>query len=295
MNAQISSLSPELLKANQRLHELRQLAQSNKATTRSSGQVPPWEETSSEDSFLTVDAVTQLPSHLGWGSVSASLAIRSALGRHEPESDPVIAKQLRADHPSSRSISDESHSGGQPLGFSEKVASGTQLRLPLDGDTIKHYPSLGIASLREEQAAIYRVWLMCRYLDVDGRGWLPVQDLREQLTGKESKLRLFCWRRLRQVLGQGHGRFWQWDKVQERLWLYVASRIAVHLDVERLSGKPVAIPVKSVTQSIGDFKAHLYGAWHSGRKTNNPISREVQRSITSIPERTQRHYCKVAK
>jgi len=294
MNTQISSLSPELLKANQRLHELRLLAQSNKATTRSSGQVPPWEETSSEGILPTVDAVSQLPSHLGWGSASASLAIRSALGRRESESDVVADKQLRADHPSSRSISDGSYSGDQPLGVYGRARQGLQLRLPLDGDTVKHYPSIGIAALKTEQATLYRVWLMCRYLDMNGRGWLPVQDVREQLTGKESKLRLFCWRRLRQVLGQGHGRFWQWDKVQERLWLFGAANVAAHLDVTRLSGKPVALPVKSVTQSIGEFKAHLYGAWHSGRKTNNPISREVQEAITSIPERTQRHYCKVA-
>ncbi len=107
-------------------------------------------------------------------------------------------------------------------------------------------------------------------------------------------LRLFCWRRLRQILGQGHSRFWKWDKANNRLWLYGAARVAVNLDVARLSGKPVALTVKTITAGIGDFKAHLYGAWHSGRKTNNPISRDVQQAITSIPQRTQRHYCKVA-
>ena len=55
------------------------------------------------------------------------------------------------------------------------------------------------------------------------------------------------------------------------------------------------LAVTAVAKSIGDFKAHLYAAWHSGRKSNNPISREVQESITSVPERTQRHYSKVAK
>lgn len=84
------------------------------------------------------------------------------------------------------------------------------------------------------------------------------------------------------------------DGVFERYGLYGATRVSVNLDVERLTGKPVALPAKTITKSISDFKAHLYGAWHSGRKTNNPISREVQQSITSIPERTQRHYCKVA-
>ena len=85
------------------------------------------------------------------------------------------------------------------------------------------------------------------------------------------------------------------DPIDETLpWLFGAARVGAHLDVERLSGKPVALPVKTITAGIGDFKAHLYGAWHSGRKINNPISREVHEAITSIPERTQRHYCKVA-
>jgi len=115
------------------------------------------------------------------------------------------------------------------------------------------------------------------------------------LTDKESKLRLFGWQRLRQILGQGHGRFWTWDKGDGRVWLFGAARVAANLEVTRLSGKPVLLPVTAVTTNISDFNAHLYAAWHSGRKSNNPISREVQESITSVPERTQRHYCQVAK
>jgi len=286
-----------LLAANERLLTLRGQIQAtkgkeptDKATTN-----PPWQVAElSPNSFSTTDFVSQLPSHLGWGTAAATQAIRTSLAHHRPDPDPAKDNQLKADHPSFRSISNESYLGGQPLVVSEKTPIGSQLRLPLDGDSVKHYPSIGIAALKEDQSAIYRVWLMCRYLDVNGRGWLPVQEVREQLTGKKSKLRLFCWRRLRQVLGQGHGRFWQWDKAQGRVWFFGAASVAVNLDVARLSGKPVALPVKSVTKSIGEFKAHLYGAWHSGRKTNNPISREVQQSITSIPERTQRHYCKVA-
>lgn len=145
-----------------------------------------------------------------------------------------------------------------------------------------------------EQAAIYRVWLLCRYLDEPGRGWLNVYDVRENLTDKESILRLFGWR-LRQVLGQGHGRFWSWDKGNGRVWLFGAARVSANLEVTRLSGKPVLLPVTAVTGSIGTFKAHLYAAWHSARKSNNPISREVQESITGVPKRTHRHYSQVAK
>jgi hypothetical protein len=288
--------------ANQRLLHLREQYQKNKAGNQTEhvnapvDDHPPWKESvPSEKTGNVVSLVTRLPSHLGWESEPASQVIRAALGQNKSEPDPVADEQLRADHPSFRSMADGSYPGGQPLGVSEKTQTGSQLWPPLDGDTIKHYPSIGIAALKAEQAAIYRVWLMCRYLDVAGRGWLPVQDVRVQLSGKESKLRLFCWRRLRQILGQGHEQFWTWDKIQGRIWLFGAARVAAHLDVERLSGKPVALPVKTITAGIGDFKAHLYGAWHSGRKTNNPISRNAQETITGIPERTQRHYCKIAK
>ena len=291
------STSASLLAANERLLALRKQIQATKSKepTEKATDIPPWQIAEPSSHFPSItDYVSQLPDHLGWDSAAATQAIRTALSQHSLAPDHVIAKQLKADHPSFRSILDGSYAGGQPLGVSENDTVGTQLRLPIDGDTVKHYPSIGIAALRNEQAAIYRVWLMCRYLDVQGRGWLPVQDVRKQLTGKESKLRLFSWRRLGQILGQGHGRFWDWDKAEKRVWLYGAAKTAANLEISRLVGKPVALPVKTITAGIGDFKAHLYGAWHSGRKTNNPISRQVQQSITSIPERTQRHYCEVA-
>ncbi|MBE7533654.1 MAG: hypothetical protein HS099_28505 [Ardenticatenaceae bacterium] len=104
---------------------------------------------------------------------------------------------------------------------------------------------------------------------------MSVSDVCQQLTGKESKLRLFGWRRLRQVWAQGHGLFWEWDKTSGRLWLYGAAAVAANLDVPRLTDRVVALPLSAMMASIGDFKAHLYAAWHSGRRRNNPISRQV--------------------
>jgi len=295
-----SSPSPELQQANERLHKLRQETQLYKAELglkgpkRPSLDNPPWEESESIKSAQSSAAiVTKLPSHLGWGSAPASKAIRKAIRCRDREA--LKDKCLTADHLPFRPIVDECDQGYQPSDSQSSETAGRQLGLLLYKEAIKHYPDIGIAALKQEQAAIYRVWLICRYLDEQGRGWLPVQEVREQLTGKESKLRLFGWRRLRQILGQGHGRFWTWDKGNARLWLFGAARVAANLKVTRLRGKTVFLPVTAVTKSIGEFKAHLYAAWHSGRKSNNPISREVQESITSVPERTQRHYCKVAR
>ncbi len=114
-----------------------------------------------------VTAITHLPSHLGWESQSISLVVRKAGQRCEVSA--TIAEQLGADHPSSCPMPDRSDTDGQPLGISETAGVGAQLRLPLDGDTVRHYPSIGLAVLQAEQAAPYRVWLLCRYLDEQGR------------------------------------------------------------------------------------------------------------------------------
>lgn len=50
------------------------------------------------------------------------------------------------------------------------------------------------------------------------------------------------------------------------------------------------LPVTALTNGMGIFKAHLYGAWHSSKEKTKPISRQTQRSLLHIPERTQRHY-----
>ncbi len=301
MNASPSSPSPALLRANQRLYALRQQAQSHKTASdqetakRPFLTVPPWQEAEPTDAPLTTaEAVLKLPAHLGWDSTAVTAAIRTAAKKQETA---PVDKPLRAGHPSFCAIRHRSHPGGQPLAVYEPDTSHTarQLRLQLDGDTVKHYPSLGIAALQAEAATTYRLWLLCRYLDIDGRGWLPISEIRQQFTGTDARLKLCTWRRLRQLLGQGQGQFWQWDKVRQRLWLFGTARTAVHLNLPRLTGKPVALPIKAITQNIGDFKAHLYAAWHSGRKVNNPISREVQQNLTGIPERSQRHYCRVAK
>lgn len=301
MNASPSSPSPALLRVTQRLYELKQQAQSHKTASDQSNAkrpfptIPPWAEAKPTTAPLTTtDAVFKLPAHLGWGSTAVTAAIRTTAKKQKQS---PTDKPLRAGQPSFCAIRLRSHPDGQPLAVHDRATNhtGRQLRLPLDGDTVRHYPTLGIAALQAEAATTYRLWLLCRYLDIDGRSWLPVSEIRQQFTGKDARFRLCSWRQLRQVLGQGQGQFWQWDKARQRLWLLGAVRTAAHLNLARLIGKPVALPIKTITQNIGEFKAHLYAAWHSGGKVNNPISREVQQDLTGIPERGQRHYCRIAK
>lgn len=116
------STSACLQVANERLLALREQIQAtkgkeptDKATTN-----PPWQIAEpSPNSFSTTDFVSQLPSHLGWGSASASQAIRATQNKHKPE--PVEANQLRADHPNGSRPLMNVRMDGQPLGVYDKV------------------------------------------------------------------------------------------------------------------------------------------------------------------------------
>lgn len=154
--------------------------------------------------------------------------------------------------------------------------------------------------LKTGLAAPGRIWLLLRYLDQDGRGWLAVDQVRQQLGHKESALRVCGWRQLRNLLRQGQGIFWQRDK--SRIWLKSAARVAIALEVDRLRGRPVNVPLKALLEGIGQVRAHFYATFHSGRSfqssrpgkkedgPDKPISRATLRTISHVPARTQRLY-----
>lgn len=211
-------------------------------------------------------AVSQLPPHLGWGSHALSTHLR----KNKPVLPPVV---------------EDPHSfNPQPCHTPHPPPASSQ---------VKHFPTLGLQAIRQQLVPHYQVWLACRLLDKAGRGWLMVKDVRQQLTAADEALRLFGWRRLRQVLHQGNGRFWQWDRHEGRLWLHGVAKLAASLDSPKMSGLPVYVPSNALTEGIATFKAHLYAAWHSGRRANKPVSRQTLRKLTAVPERTQRHYEKV--
>jgi hypothetical protein len=148
--------------------------------------------------------------------------------------------------------------------------------------------------LRTGLAASGRIWLLLRHLDQEGRGWLALDQVQQQLCDKESFLRVCGRRQLRNLLRQGKDIFWQRDK--SRIWLRSAGRVAIALEVDRLRGRPVAVPLEALLAGMGQVRAHLYATFHSGRpgkqedSPGNPISRATLRTISHVPARTQRVY-----
>ena len=92
-------------------------------------------------------------------------------------------------------------------------------------ETVPAFPSLLVAMLKERVETAGRVYLLLRHLDPQGRGWVSVDTARQALTDKSSRLHVCGWRRLRQILHQGAGIFWQRDG-QDRLWLRGPHKIA---------------------------------------------------------------------
>lgn len=163
-------------------------------------------------------------------------------------------------------------------------------------DTIKLYRSLCNQILQREEASVGRVWYLLRYLDQAGRGWLSIEDVREALTAKGSAIRVFGWRRLRQILAQGEGVYWHRECRQEghRIWLFGLGKMAQEIGVTHLSGAPTEIPVTHLLGGIQEVRAHFYALTHS-RKRPAPIARITIRGLTGSAERTQQTYDKVSK
>ena len=258
VNSREKSRLERLQAANERLFALRQQAASRRAD--SAGDRQQVAENSEEKT---------LPAHLGWGSVQFS---RQAKLHKAPPS---------AETPPTTPI--------QPTPPPEPIVKQEVVR-PAN---IQAHPSILTAMLREEVESIGRIWLLARHIDQAGRGWLSIDELREHLTDKQSSLRCVGWRRLRQILTAGEGRFWNRDPFG-RIFLYGTTRVAQQLDVEKLTGQAVLLPIKTLTASIGTVRANFYSSFHSGRAHYDgcgmPISRLVLTEQTGVSERSQRTY-----
>ena len=248
--------SPALLAANARLFALRAgRTQSDKAHP---------EETAVSSPPTTAAFIQTLPSHLGWGSVAVT-----AVCRREQIETTDDRRQIG--------------------GLSSVVCrlSPTSITT-LKNQTTKLYPDLAQAMLQNEVSSAARLWLLLRHIDGEGRGWLRIDEQRQQLCHKQSADYFCGWRQFRNLLAQGEEVYWTRDR--ERIWLRGTVAVAHLLGVTRLTGAPVVLPLTAVYGGIGLFRAHLYASRHSGRKEAAPISRAVLRQQSGVAGRTQRHY-----
>lgn len=263
MDGSHTTPSPQLIEANRRLHALR-------VQMRHGRPVPGKEDLSGSACRLLADTPAQgsglpprvgLPAHLGWGSGPLTAVLR----RQAPESSAGAARFAET---AVTRVQGELNDGNKQ---SDRLSLGSPR--PSARDWVKLYPDIGLGMLREEMTAPGRLWLLLRYLDTAGQGALRIDIIKQTLTPKSSTLRLCGKRQLRNLLKAGDGIFWVWGRQQ--VWLRSAARVAAALDVARLTGKPVALPLAALLGGIGDFRAHLYAAFHSGRAKETPQGRQA--------------------
>lgn len=297
-----TAASPALLEAQARLLSLR--AQLGYAKTPSCKQADggdtcarPAEQSGVRIGRLapmTADqqAFEHLPQHLGWGSQGLAEQIkRSAANRQKKnrrrDSCPPTPPTLIDEAVNDPSLTTAAAAAGS--------TDGDQAQLPTRGEiergSIRLHPDIGLGILRQKVAAPGRIWLLLRWIDQKGSGRIDIERARSLLCAENSALKVCGWRQMRSLLARGDGRFWQ--RHGGRIWLRSIPKVAHALDVTRLTGHPVELPLHALTSGIGQFRAHLYASFHSGRKQAQPISRTSLTRISQTSRRSQQHYERV--
>lgn len=162
---------------------------------------------------------------------------------------------------------------------------------------VRTYPTLSLAALKGGNATTYRIWLLARHFDGDGRGYVYFDEFKNAITAENSHLQVFTRQRAGQIFREGEGLFWTFEADRdgrERLRYAGAAQLAAALGVERLAGDPVFLDPEILTANIGRFKADLYASFHAGRADEKgggrPISRAVQEELTGHSTRTLQRY-----
>ena len=236
-----------------------------------------------------------------WDKWAAGLVARKEAREAEAAADQATARQrwqasLLADLAAPAPV--DLYAEGERLrlaGLKESDPRAYYLEtLPDLPDIVRAYPSLLAAARRGGRVPHMRLYLLCKALDVAGSGCIDLDQVRRYFVGKDAPYRAFNARRLRQIVAEGRGVFWE-RYTEGRLWLKSPGRLAVALDVGRLEGLPVAIPVWAIWGSHHEAAAAFYAAWHAGRGDDpNPIGRAALARLTGAAASTQRTYDRTA-
>lgn len=243
--------------------------------------------------------IATLPEHLGWGSASLTTLLR----RGQQGSKPVAGGSEQERGSGEDAAADQADDQDLVCLGGGKAVNIYANDLPHNSapkDWVKLYPDIGLGMLRREMTAPGRLWLMLRAIDKEGQGSILIERAKELLVKEASPLRLCGQRQWRNLLREGEGVFWTRDR--EHIWLRSVAKVALALGVERLTGRPVALPVAALVEGIGAFRAHLYTAFHSGRAKETvrgrqvmPIARATLADLSGVGVSSQRAYEKEAR
>ena len=153
---------------------------------------------------------------------------------------------------------------------------------------LKLHPDLALATMRNKQDRLYRVWVLARALNPQGSSYVEIVSI--QAAVKECSLQGLGPRTLARLLKQGDG-VW-WTRRKGCIYLHSLLRVCVALEVEKLRYNPMPVAYRWL-KTLKVFRAACYASpFPSGSFWSNPISRRVLEDWAGKTGRTQRNYDK---
>lgn len=285
-------LSPEIIAANAKLEALRRAFQQERAAVAGETAV-------SSSSSVVLAAAGNNNGRAQQTAVSSSFdpappqtAVSSTITWHLKNAE--ADRQRRQPRPQTAVSGPVAISVQEPVKPAKTAVSAP---LPLDGITeIKVWPGLASALKKAGYAPHYRLYLAAQLLDETGNGRVYVSDIRSSFTEKKNGRYLFTWRRMRQILNDGDGILWNWNRRTNKIFLRSPQHMAKTgaLDLPRV-GRAVLLPAAVLFSGQGKFNAHIHAAWLAAHgDEDKPISQAAIEAATAVSERTQRHYNHVA-
>lgn len=146
------------------------------------------------------------------------------------------------------------------------------------------YPDVAVVAIKLEIVPEFRTWLS--FHAASQNGVMFTKDAYEIFTSKKSPYYLFGKKRMKQVLRNGEGLFWQTCRDNSVIRLAGKDVLAERLNIERLGLLPVYLETKYLFKSYKHTKAALLDAVYVSH--NNPVSRIFTDSESGISVTTQK-------
>lgn len=210
------------------------------------------------------------------------------------------------DQAAASTVIDPFHGAGAlPL----EAAASTGRPVPEDdqgGRVVKIHPSLAAAFLASKHVApVGRLWLLLQSWDIAGRGCYTLDQVYRAFSVEGSAWRVADRRQVQRLIKAGAGIFWTLRDYHggryHGLQMTGPAGVAAALGLDRLAGRPVAVPVTDLLGGMHSTNAALYAAVVTLRRPRRhgagprPVTRRILAGMTGRAASTQRTYSKTAR
>jgi len=154
---------------------------------------------------------------------------------------------------------------------------------------VKLHPELADAASQTGTDRLYRLWVLLRAIDADGRGVVAVSELCALV--RRHRLRGLSPASVSRLLQTGEGVWWRVYRHGGQRWVSYRSlgNVCISLGVQRLRHHPVLAPLR-FARTLRTFRAACVYGRFAGFKLSSPISRAMLQRLTGVAPRTQRAY-----